>query len=343
MSRQSIKDFLTHKLTNPWISYVASRILGYGIPIFMLHRTSPDNTPNQKQTPSYLRRCLTYLKENGYHFVSVAEIIQSIINKTSLPNKAIAFTIDDGFADQASLAAPVFIEFQCPVTIFLITDFIDGKLWPWFSKVQYLIKSSEARSIDFNIKQKRASYFLTDNNQKRVAYHGILELIKLMDWSDLDNVLTHVSDITNVTIPKEPPEDYTPMTWLQAQELEKKGISFGPHTLTHPILSNTGAQESMTEINQSWERLKQKLQNPSPVFCYPNGTQMDYGRREIDILKKSEMIGAVSTIPKQYRVDSNTLDVEYNLPRYSLPDDFNTFIMYCSWVEFAKEKILRSN
>ena len=68
------------------------------------------------------------------------------------------------------------------------------------------------------------TYSLTNYQQKRAAYHAILELIKHINWSELDSVLMHLSEITNVAIPKEPPDHYKPMSWSQAQGLEKEGL-----------------------------------------------------------------------------------------------------------------------
>ena len=307
----------------------------------MLHRTYPDNTLGKSQTPSYLRQCLTYLKNNGYTFVSVAEILQSAINNSTLPDKSIAFTIDDGFDDQATLAAPVFIEFNCPVTIFLITDFINGKIWPWFSKIDYMIQNTNVNSIEYHFKQGIISRPLTTNTEKRIAIHEISESMKHIDWDFVDEALAHLSDITHVEIPETPPDQYIPMTWSMAQELEELGISFGPHTQTHPILSRVSEKQSYQEINQSWLELKEKLKHPAPVFCYPNGCLSDFGKREIEIVKNTEMLGALATIPKQFQLRSNIPDKNYILPRYSLPDNFNDFKMYSTWIEYAKEMILK--
>ena len=155
----------------------------------------------------------------------------------------------------------------------------------------------------------------------------------------IDDTLAHISDITHVDIPETPPEQYKPMTWSKAQELEEMGISFGPHSQTHPILSRVTDEQASLEICQSWNKVKQKLKNPAPVFCYPNGCFSDFGKREIEILKNTDMLGALTTIPKQFKPGMNIPDMNYNLPRYSLPGNFRNFIMYSSWIEYAKEKI----
>lgn len=337
MSQQTIKNLLTTILTSKPVSSIASKITGTGIPIFMLHRIFPDNTPNKKQTPAYLRKCLGYLKDNGYTVLSIADILFSIKNHHPLPHKTVAFTIDDGFYDQASLAASVFIEFNYPVTIFLITDFLDGRLWPWFSKVEHLIKNSKTKSIEFHVKGNSTTYSLTSTKEKRLTTHEILKIIKTLPWNEVAQILEHLSTITQVDIPNSPPEAYKPMTWATARELEKNRVTFGPHTQTHPILSMVGDEQSSMEINQSWQRLKEELVAPSPVFCYPNGMPNDYGKREIETIKQTDMLGALSTTHMLFKPDSGNPDVLYNLPRFSFPDNFHDFKIYCSWIEHAKE------
>lgn len=335
MGNHFIKNFIISSLSSKTVTSLVSMFTKSGIPIFMLHRMFPDGTPNQKHTPSYLRQCLKFLKNNGYHFISIAEILLALKNKTPLPKKSIAFTIDDGFHDQASLAAPVFIEFNCPVTIFLITGFIDGDLWPWFSKIEYLIKNTKVHSIEF----QSTCYPLTTNDEKSLAINEITESIKLTSWDLLEETLTHLSKITQIDIPDKPPEKNKPMTWSMARELENSGVLFAPHTLSHPILSKISDEQSQIEINQSWQRLKDELQTPSPVFCYPNGRQIDYGKREVEIIKNTDMLGAVSTIHLQLKPEADDKEQRYNLPRYSLPNDIHNFIMYSSWIEYIKEKI----
>jgi len=339
MSNRTIKKLTIRALSNDWVSAFATRLVGCGIPIFMLHRTYPDNTPGEIQTPAHLRRCLNYLKIKGYHFTSVAEILHSITSNTPLPRKSVAFTIDDGFHDQASLAAPVFIEFGCPVTIFLVTDFIDGKSWPWFSKVQHLVDQARVTHLELEINQQKKRYSLVSSSDKNIARRKITNLIKSTEWEYLDPILNKLSESLKVEIPDLPPEQFQPITWNRIKELENAGISFGPHTLTHPILSKVDTETAEKEILGSWQRLKSTLKNPVPVFCYPNGELADFGDREIQLLKNTDMVGALSTIPMQYRTDLKSTDITYKMPRYSLPDSFSDFIMYCSWVELAKEKL----
>jgi len=193
--------------------------------------------------------------------------------------------------------------------------------------------------IDINLSGKSQSYSLQYNKDKSLAKYSILETIKTMSWDQVPAILESIAHATQVDIPDTPPDNSKPMTWAMARELEKAGVIFGPHTVTHPILSKVSDKQSQEEISHSWQRLTQELTSPCRVFCYPNGEPYDFGNREIELIKKSQFLGAVSTIPGQVKFRSTNNNYLFSLPRYSLPSSFHDFIMYCSWIEYAKEKI----
>lgn len=333
-----LKNALIPVLASRPVSAVADRIFGTGIPIFMLHRMVRDNEPGSGHTPSYIRRCLQFLKDNGHSFVSIDDIIEHRRGDSTLPPKPVAFTMDDGFEDQASLAAPVFKEFNCPVTIFLITGMLDGQLWPWFCKVEYLIKQSKADFLHLELPSGKETFDLSTPGKSQTSTIHILQAIKAVDWTNIPDILERLSDSTQVEIPATPPEEYRPISWDQARELEKQGISFGPHTISHPILSRVSDRQSEQEIIGSWQRLKAELSGPSNVFCYPNGRLSDFGDREIGILRESGFLGALSTVPDfagKKKPEENDL---YKLPRLGLPGMFPDFVQFCTWIEIAKKK-----
>jgi len=337
--KKLLKKLLLPILTSQPISAFATPLTGLGVPIFMLHRMYPDSDPGQTMTPGYLRQCLQYLKSNGYSFVSLEDIFNSIREQQPLPRKCVAFTIDDGFIDQATLAAPVFAEFECPATIFLISGFLDNHIWPWYSQVEYMLAHCKVANIELELPDKKLKFAASSDKEKQQTTWSLLEEIKTINWRHVPQILQDLSRATQVIIPDSAPEDSKAMSWEMARTLEKSGIRFGPHTVTHPILAKVDDQQSRNEITQSWQRLNDELAYPSPIFCYPNGELKDFGQREIDIVRDSGFIGAVSTVPKQVDLNSTTHDYLFKLPRYGLPKSFLDFKSMCSWVEHVKEKL----
>ncbi len=331
-----LKNMLIHSLTTPTISNIASRILGCGIPIFILHRFESDSCSGT--SPSHLHRCLQYLSGNGYTFISLEKLITSLKNNVQLPPKSVVFTIDDGFADQVEVAAPIFLEFNCPVTIFLITGMLDGELWPWDDKVSHLINSTKKQSIDFMLAGELITLQLNTQNAKRRATRVIRDAMKMQPGENINDALNQLERTTDVTLPNTPPNDFRPMTWDMAREYESKGIVFAPHTVSHRILSKLNADNAESEIATSWHRIKTELNSPSPIFSYPTGRYCDYGPREIDLIKKLGLIGAVSTYPAQVGVTKNPDKYLYQLPRLGFPSSLAELAHDSSWLGYARNR-----
>jgi peptidoglycan/xylan/chitin deacetylase (PgdA/CDA1 family) len=111
------------------------------------------------------------------------------------------------------------------------------------------------------------------------------------------------------------------MTWSELRSCEGRGIRFGAHTRTHPILSRLSESRSREEIAGSASRLAEQASSPSRVFCYPNGRPEDFGEREVEILRDLDFRGAVTAsqgYAAQGRLDEDTT-ARFCVPRFSFP------------------------
>ena len=127
------------------------------------------------------------------------------------------------------------------------------------------------------------------------------------------------------------------MNWDMARALEDKGVRFAPHSISHQTLSRLDESPLQREILGSWQVLQKELDNPLKVFCYPTGRRIDYGQREIDLLKREGFLGAVSTDTGAGRPREPHVRRLFTLPRLSLPHIMEDFIQYCSWMEYIKQ------
>jgi peptidoglycan/xylan/chitin deacetylase (PgdA/CDA1 family) len=77
------------------------------------------------------------------------------------------------------------------------------------------------------------------------------------------------------------------------RELSRQGVTFGPHTLSHPRLSQLGQDEISREVVQSKQQMDVILDRPTEFFCYPYG---DYDDRVMEIVKNAGFKGALSCL-----------------------------------------------
>ncbi|MFQ5594419.1 MAG: polysaccharide deacetylase family protein [Anaerolineae bacterium] len=76
-------------------------------------------------TPADFEAHLQYLKENGYHTISLHQLLLNLTRGEPLPANPIILTFDDGYRDNYENAFPLLQKYGFTATFFLITNFID--------------------------------------------------------------------------------------------------------------------------------------------------------------------------------------------------------------------------
>jgi peptidoglycan/xylan/chitin deacetylase (PgdA/CDA1 family) len=309
----------------------------------MLHRFEDRDRNVAGLNPQALRKALSYLRKNNFKFISLAELFTKLAAGVTPFRGDVAFTLDDGYFDQAEIAGPVFAEFDCPATTFATTAFVDGDLWMWWDKVEYIFHQTKRKSLNFTFGHETLAYQWIDKTQLNRVQAEFVQRCKLFVDADRLNLIERFADFAEVALPPTPPPAYAPLTWDIARKWEARGMSFGPHTVTHPILSLIEDEQAEWEINESWKRLKTEVMNPVPVFCYPNGQSADFGFRETGLLKKAGLVGAVVGEPGYVDVASyqKGTDGPYRICRMSFPESLSDVIQYVSGIERTKQLIRR--
>ncbi len=263
-----------------------------GFRILMYHRFSQPLATLQE---TLARQC-AYMKRY-YHIVSLTEIAQSLEMRRPLPPNALAVTVDDGYRDFKLCAAPVFAAFQIPVTVYLVSEFIEGKVWLWWDQIRYAIDHSRKPffEMSFGPDQPPVRYPIKTADERRYAMWALTETLKKVSNAERLSLLKKLPEALEVTIPLFPPAQDAPMDWQEIRALTSSGVDFGAHTKTHPILSRIqDVQEMRDEITQSKERIEQATERPVQHFGYPNGCREDVNEQAFRVLKSSRFLTAVT-------------------------------------------------
>lgn len=329
-----------HALIHQRLTDMAMQLLPTWVTVFMLHRMEVPELGIEGTKPEYLRRCLAYLRQNNYEFISIENAV-TLASEKRLPRKKwVAFSMDDGLAEQVSIGSEIFREFDCPVTCFLITDFIDGKCWPWDYQLMYLAAVAKAQTIAVEI---AGSVHTIDFGAANTTDH-LLKLVRRIAPASAYEAVRLIADEAGVEIPEEAPKSMRPTTWDAVRAAEKKGMLFGPHSVDHRIFAGLDNATLEQEITQSFQRLRQECANPAQLFCYPSAKANEFDERAIAIVKKSGFSGAVSA--EEGFLDSQKLrryaNYRYVVPRLPLPDNFSEFKRYVSWAQYVRERMAKS-
>ncbi len=285
-------------------------------PILMYHRFSEDRSPFTTSRDE-LSAHLKYLK-GKYKIIRLSEVARLLsAGERPEPNSAV-ITIDDGYRDAFDIAKPVLDEYGIPATLFAVTDFVDQKCWIWTDKARHILLNTDRESVELRFSSKTIGPVLNGKESRLAAAGKINAELKKLTAADRDQKLDELGAIAGVSIPELPTDEFRPITWKQALEMDAGNISIESHTVTHPILTNCADEELDLELSASRGVLENKLQREARIFCYPNGNQ---GPRERSAVERSGYAAAVST---ELRL-SGSGDDPFALPRVDAESDMSRF------------------
>jgi peptidoglycan/xylan/chitin deacetylase (PgdA/CDA1 family) len=291
----------------PWL---LRRTQGRGI-IFTLHHVTPQALPPDPNvfapnrlleiTPDFLEAVLVFCRARGYAILSLDDAVAQLQSTEKKPF-FVCFTSDDGYRDNATYAAPLFAKYNAPWTLFVTTSFADGTGVLWW------------RVLEAYVRRRYTSV-----NEQYQAFAALYKELRAQPWNNLLESTHHYARNAGLDLIKLTQDAC--LTWAELRAMTyQTPVSFGAHTLTHPMLAKLPTPDMEAEIKLSRDRLKHELNQKVTFLAYPVGDVDSASTREFDIAQNLEFLGAVTTKPRHVFQNSPL----YALPRVSLNGHFQT-------------------
>lgn len=236
---------------------------------------------------------IAHLAKN-YKIVTLDEIVDRVRNKDSI-RRCVAITFDDGFRDNYENAYPILKKYGIPATIFLTTGCIETGDAPWFIKLRYIFMKTDKIDCRIFLEGRDVSMRMGTSKEKYAASERIMIYLK----SCLDAERTSLLDklAKELGILDLGGLDNLMLNWDQIREMSRHGISFGAHTVSHPVLATISIDEAEREISESKKTIEERIGNPVNSFAYPFGKRDDYKPEIFPILERLQFRCAVTTEP----------------------------------------------
>ncbi|MFW5652568.1 MAG: polysaccharide deacetylase family protein [Planctomycetota bacterium] len=191
----------------------------------------------------------------------------------SADRPTVVLTFDDGYLDNAEIAAPILDRHGVPGTFFLATDFIEGTPL-WFDRAALLFTTVPGAELQ-QIVEERLNQLDSSSrpiaNQRLDAWMGSL---KRVGKDTRDSVLDAVEQATGLDGVRE--WRFRPMSVDQVREMHNRGHEVASHTVTHPILPELDPDQQHRELAESRSRIESWIGAPVEGICYPNGDFDDH-------------------------------------------------------------------
>lgn len=239
------------------------------------------------------------------------------LNEVLGPSRAprIAITFDDGYADNAEVAAPILDAAEHPATFFITTGTLGGTRFWWDRLAVALLGGGPMPAgIDVTLGGRALWVDLSSVEARRNALWLLRRRLLALPPDELSATADRIVAALGAHAPST--GDQT-MTVGQLRELAAgRLVEIGAHTRTHARLGAHHPDLQEHEIAGSIADLTALLGQPVTSFAYPFGGRDAIGRRAPRLVRDAGCSLACSTEPGPVpqRVD------RYRLPRLAVGD-----------------------
>jgi peptidoglycan/xylan/chitin deacetylase (PgdA/CDA1 family) len=273
------KFSLTRRKAHPKFVVLCYHRIGIGgIPLF------------SELSPPLFEAQIRYVS-NRYRVLSLDDLCAEM-ERPSGKDDGVTVTFDDGYRDLYTHALPVLRKYRIPATIYLPLTSIETGEVPWYDRIFLALKVWSKDELEIVLDRPRT--FLLGSLQSRIR--AAAEIIQHLRTLPDDTRKEYCQLLEERTVlPQNELEDRM-LTWEQIRAMRHEGISFGSHTMTHPVVSRLTAAQLERELADSKSILELRIGSPAAHFAYPFGKPADCGTLAEPFLKRVGYRSAVTTV-----------------------------------------------
>jgi peptidoglycan/xylan/chitin deacetylase (PgdA/CDA1 family) len=247
--------------------------------------------PNISATPQMFDRQMEYLSKH-YHVITQGHFLNWLHSGGNLPDFPALITFDDGYRDNLAHALPILKKYDLPATIFLTSGYIGTSKGFYWDVSTYCFANTKKRSAHLPIVGEKA---WDDEATSKSVLSEWVETLKRVGEAEKQSAMQALPSILEVEIPENTFENVM-LSWEEARSMQTDGITFGAHTVTHPILTRVPLEQAEQELTESKRQIEEKLGRSVETIAYPNGQEQDISPAVIDAAKRAGFQAAFSLI-----------------------------------------------
>ncbi len=295
---------------------------GNGV-IFTLHQVQPGPAqpfdPNRilRVTPEFLETAVLQVRSSGFETVSLDEAVLRMSGRSASTRPFACFTFDDGYRDNQTFAYPLLKRHNVPFTVYVPTDFPDGRGELWWLVLEQVVRQSPAVIVQMGGQVR--TFPCATVLEKQHAYDTIYWWLRTLPEDRSRQVIRDLSAGAGVDIGAMCRD--LVMSWDEIKTLAADPlVTIGAHTRRHFALAKLTASEAEAEIVESVARIEAELGSVCRHFSFPYGDEASAGPREFALAAKLGLASAVTT--RKGLVKGQNRDNLMGLPRVSLNGEY---------------------
>lgn len=228
---------------------------------------------------------IDFLKKNC-SILSMDEVVEISMLKKTWPKNPVALTFDDGFKNNASIAAPILKNLDVPATFYICPGMIGGDEIFWVDKVEACINLTKEKSLTIDLNGS-VEFFLESHQSRINAVQKIKNFCKSVNQHQKDTIISELIYKSNINPGYSHAENYHIMNWDEVSFLNKSNLFIiGGHSNKHEIFTKQNRDEVYQNIKNSLDTLHSKLGQPIKHYSYPEGQSNHFDKFVVQQLKQ---------------------------------------------------------
>ncbi len=207
-----------------------------------------------------LRAQLVTLARMGLTPVTISEGLARLAEGQA--GRAVAFSFDDGYADNVHRALPLLEAAGARATFFLTAGLIEERRAPWWDELEHLLATTAAARLEL----AGRTFPLESRRDRAAALRALVARMRTDPARQRERLAA-----LRVRLGVSEPAPCPLATWDECARLAAAGMELGAHTLTHPFLSSLGAAAQREEIAGSFDLIERRLGTRPRGIAYPGG------------------------------------------------------------------------
>ena len=120
--------------------------------------------------------------------------------------------------------------------------------------------------IPHEIAKEIISFFSSSPSCQLRILRVIFVFLKRLNLDTRDRIIDRLSHVCGIELlPRW--DERAMLSWDEVREMSTNGISFGAHTVNHPVLADISLEEARREILESKKTIENKIQKTVKTFA----------------------------------------------------------------------------
>lgn len=282
------------------------------IKVFLFHRVSPQRDSLWDPiSPERFDSMIKYISKK-HHIVSLEDHILGKNESKTIQKQLASVVFDDGYKDFLNYALPVLKKYNCPASMYVVTNCVTNQTPPWTYTLDYHFLNSKKLTIqldpDLLPGDLRIKTFNDRASKLKFAKAFKPYLKKIKNSQRLLLLEQILSSMDDVTVPSN-----LIMNWDELREIKNEGIEIGSHSVTHPLLAELESKsELINEIKNSGTAIEKNLGHFPRTLSYPIGSYNEL------VKQTAKECGYQLGLAVNQKFYDNSVDDLFEIPRVEL-------------------------